>query len=129
MDNRLGLHARPAARFVGALGGLDVRVEVSNVTGERGPRTDAASPPATLAVGQGDEILVRPAAHRPATRSTPFVRWRRTTSGTPRRRARTEALAAPEPPPAAAPPKELGAGTRLDGVPASPGIASAPRAV
>ena len=30
VDNRLGLHARPAARFVGALGGLDVRVEVSN---------------------------------------------------------------------------------------------------
>ena len=36
VENRLGLHARPAARFVGALGGLDARVEVSNTTRDRG---------------------------------------------------------------------------------------------
>ena len=59
VENRLGLHARPAARFVGALGGLDVRVEVSNVTAERGPADGRSlTGLATLAVGQDDEIAV-----------------------------------------------------------------------
>src|SRR4051812_35299345 len=30
VENRLGLHARPAARFVAALGGLDARIDVWN---------------------------------------------------------------------------------------------------
>src|SRR5215207_1137348 len=60
IENRLGLHARPAARFVAALGGLDARIEVSNATRDRGP-ADGRSlvGVATLAVGQGDEIVVR----------------------------------------------------------------------
>ena len=60
VHNRLGLHARPAARFVEAVSGLDAEVEVSNATRDRGP-ADARSLTAiaTLSVRQGDEILVR----------------------------------------------------------------------
>ena len=60
VQNRLGLHARPAARLVGALAGLDARVEVSNATRGRGPADGRSlTGVATLAVRQGDEILVR----------------------------------------------------------------------
>jgi multiphosphoryl transfer protein len=59
VDARLGLHARPAARFVGALGGIDARVEVANETRGRGPADGRSlTGLATLAVRQGDEILV-----------------------------------------------------------------------
>ena len=56
----LGLHARPAARFVGAVSEFDAQVEVSNATRSRGP-ADARSLTgiATLGVRQGDEIVVR----------------------------------------------------------------------
>ncbi len=60
VENRLGLHARPAARFVGVVGGLDAGVQVSNVTRSRGPADGRSLVGlATLAVGRGDEILVR----------------------------------------------------------------------
>ena len=60
MENRLGLHARPAARFVAAVSDFDARVEVGNATREKGP-ADARSLTALaiLDVRQGDEILVR----------------------------------------------------------------------
>ncbi len=60
VDNRLGLHARPAARVVGALAGLDARVTVSNATRGRGPADGRSlTGLAVLGVRQGDEILVR----------------------------------------------------------------------
>ena len=57
---RLGLHARPAARFVAAVAGLDARVAVENATRGTGP-SDGRSLTglAVLGVKQGDEILVR----------------------------------------------------------------------
>ena len=57
---RLGLHARPAARLVEAVAGLDAQVQLHNVTRDRGP-ADARSLTgiATLSVRQGDEIAVR----------------------------------------------------------------------
>jgi multiphosphoryl transfer protein len=60
VENRLGLHARPAARFVAAVSGLDARVEVTNETRGKGP-ADARSLTALaiLNVRQGDAILVR----------------------------------------------------------------------
>jgi multiphosphoryl transfer protein len=59
VNTRLGLHARPAARFVGALAGIDARVEVVNETRGRGPADGRSlTGLATLAVGQGDEIVV-----------------------------------------------------------------------
>ena len=60
VQNPLGLHARPAARFVRTAGEQDARVDVANVTTGRGP-VDAASLNAltTLGVVQGHEIHVR----------------------------------------------------------------------
>jgi len=59
VNNRLGLHARPAARFVGALAGTEARVEVFNESRGRGPADGRSlTGLATLAVRQGDEIVV-----------------------------------------------------------------------
>jgi multiphosphoryl transfer protein len=60
VGNRLGLHARPAARFVGAAASADATVEVSNATTGRGPvSARSLTALATLGVKQGHEILVR----------------------------------------------------------------------
>jgi phosphocarrier protein FPr len=60
VGNRLGLHARPAARFVGAAAGADATVEVTNETSGRGPvSARSLTALATLGVKQGHEILVR----------------------------------------------------------------------
>jgi multiphosphoryl transfer protein len=60
VDAQLGLHARPAARLVGALSGLDASVAVTNRTRGRGPADGRSlTGLATLAVRQGDEIVVR----------------------------------------------------------------------
>jgi multiphosphoryl transfer protein len=57
---RLGLHARPAARFVAALAGLDARVEVHNATRSTGPADGRSlTALAILNARQGDEIVVR----------------------------------------------------------------------
>jgi phosphoenolpyruvate-protein phosphotransferase/dihydroxyacetone kinase phosphotransfer subunit len=57
--NPLGLHARPAARFVHTAGGFDASVEVTNVTSGRGPASGRSlNGLATLGVRQGHEILV-----------------------------------------------------------------------
>src|ERR671918_69192 len=59
VNNRLGLHARPAARFVGVLAGIEAHVEVVNESRGRGPADGRSlTGLATLAVGQGDEIVV-----------------------------------------------------------------------
>jgi multiphosphoryl transfer protein len=60
VGNRLGLHARPAARFVGAAASADATVEVSNATTGRGPvSARSLTALATLGVRQGHEIVVR----------------------------------------------------------------------
>jgi phosphoenolpyruvate-protein phosphotransferase/dihydroxyacetone kinase phosphotransfer subunit len=57
---RLGLHARPAARFVAALAGLDARVEVHNATRSTGPADGRSlTAIAILNARQGDEVVVR----------------------------------------------------------------------
>jgi multiphosphoryl transfer protein len=59
IKNRLGLHARPAARFVQTSSGLDATVTVSNVTTGQGPASARSlNALATLGVRQGHEILV-----------------------------------------------------------------------
>jgi phosphoenolpyruvate-protein phosphotransferase/dihydroxyacetone kinase phosphotransfer subunit len=59
VSNRLGLHARPAARFVTTASGFDARVTVRDLTNGRGP-ADARSlnAVATLGVAHGHEIEV-----------------------------------------------------------------------
>jgi multiphosphoryl transfer protein len=132
VENRLGLHARPAARFVAALGGLDARIEVSNATRARGP-ADGRSlvGVATLAVGQGDEIVVR--ANGPqaaealealrALAADNFGDAVDAVDGEPGGAAAAADRAADAPAEAVEAPAP---GTRLRGVPASPGIAIGP---
>jgi phosphoenolpyruvate-protein phosphotransferase/dihydroxyacetone kinase phosphotransfer subunit len=60
VTNPLGLHARPAARFVQTVGRFDAEVDVTNVTTGRGPKNGRSlNAVATLGVRQGHEILVR----------------------------------------------------------------------
>jgi len=57
--NPLGLHARPAARFVQTAGSFNAEVTVTNMTTERGPASGRSlNALATLGVRQGHEILV-----------------------------------------------------------------------
>jgi multiphosphoryl transfer protein len=62
--NPLGLHARPAARFVQTAAGFDADVQVLNLTSGRGPASGRSlNGLATLGIRQGHEILV--SAHGP----------------------------------------------------------------
>jgi phosphocarrier protein FPr len=57
--NPLGLHARPAARFVQTAGSFNADVTVTNVTTGRGPASGRSlNELATLGVRQGHELLV-----------------------------------------------------------------------
>jgi phosphocarrier protein FPr len=57
--NPLGLHARPAARFVQTAAGFDADVQVRNLTTGRGPASGRSlNGLATLGVRQGHEVLV-----------------------------------------------------------------------
>jgi phosphocarrier protein FPr len=57
--NPLGLHARPAARFVQTAGSFDADVTVTNVTTSSGPASGRSlNALATLGVRQGHELIV-----------------------------------------------------------------------
>lgn len=59
IHNRLGLHARPAARFVSTAGQFQSQIRVRNVTADRGPvSAKSINQVATLGVGQGDDVVV-----------------------------------------------------------------------
>jgi phosphocarrier protein FPr len=59
VENRLGLHARPAARFVAAVSDFDAQVEVRNRSRGTGPADGRSlTALAVLGVRQGDEIAV-----------------------------------------------------------------------
>ena len=58
--NRLGLHARPAARLVRTAAAFDAEVSVEDVTAARGPvSARSLNAVAALGVGRGHELLVR----------------------------------------------------------------------
>ncbi|MGO4383648.1 dihydroxyacetone kinase phosphoryl donor subunit DhaM [Specibacter sp. RAF43] len=65
--NPLGLHARPAAVLAGALGAMDVDIEINGVDGQ------SVMLLMTLAAGQGSELRVR-ATGPDAQRAVDFVR-------------------------------------------------------
>jgi phosphocarrier protein FPr len=115
--NRLGLHARPAARFVQTAAGFDADVQVRNLTTGRGPASGRSlNGLATLGVRQGHEVLVSAHGAQAA--------------------AALEALAAlaerdfDEQAPTAAPPTPPAApadvGDALAGLPGAPGIVVGP---
>jgi dihydroxyacetone kinase phosphotransfer subunit len=63
--NRVGLHARPAARFVQTAGAYDATVEVTNLTKGRGPASARSLVSVmTLGVEQGDEVAIRAAGRQ-----------------------------------------------------------------
>jgi phosphoenolpyruvate-protein phosphotransferase/dihydroxyacetone kinase phosphotransfer subunit len=123
VDARLGLHARPAARFVGALRGLEARVQVRNATRDRGP-ADARSLTgiAILGVRQGDEIVVHASGEQAAEALAALRALADENFGDPP----DGAPPAAGPPPASAAPEAAVPGSRLQGVPASDGIAIGP---
>ena len=129
VGNRLGLHARPAARFVGTASSFEADVTVTNETRARGP-ADARSLTAlaTLGVRQGDEILVRArGAHAAealaALRELAAANFGDEDGGAPRGTGAAMAAPAPATSPGSAPPAPPAPGTRLIGVPGAEGIA------
>jgi dihydroxyacetone kinase phosphotransfer subunit len=63
--NRVGLHARPAARFVQTAAAYDATVEVINLTKGRGPASARSLVSVmTLGVEQGDQVAIRAAGRQ-----------------------------------------------------------------
>jgi len=124
VENRHGLHARPAARFIAALTGLDVLIEVRNLTRGTGPADGRSlTGLAILGVRQGDEISVHArGAHArealDALRALAAENFGDSPDDETSRAPRTGGSPADASPAAAARP-----GARLRGAPASDGIA------
>lgn len=117
VGNRLGLHARPAARFVTAAGRFAAEVTVTNATTGRGPASGrSVNGLATLGVRQGDEIVVRATGPDAGAALAAIVALAGDDFG-------DRAVPAPAPAPAVA---GGGDGSGLAGLPASPGIAVGP---
>jgi phosphoenolpyruvate-protein phosphotransferase len=118
--NPLGLHARPAARFVQTAAGFDANVQVMNLTSGRGPASGRSlNGLATLGIRQGHEILV--SAHGPQAAAALDA-----LAGLAGRNFDEEAA-----PPAPATPVRSAvpapdAGNALTGLPGAPGIVSGP---
>jgi multiphosphoryl transfer protein len=130
VEARLGLHARPAARFVGALSGIEARVEVTNQTRGRGPADGRSlTGLATLGVRQGDEIVVSASGEGAADALAVLGALAAENFGDPREDGEAPG-AAPgrddDSPRSVAPGSPPQPGTRLRGVPASAGIAIGP---
>ena len=124
IGNPLGLHARPAARFVQTAAGFDAEVKVMNLTTGRGPASGRSlNGLATLGVRQGHEILV--SAHGPQAEAALDA-----LAGLAARDFDEEVIPAaplgPPASPAARAPAVMLEGAALTGLPGAPGIVSAP---
>jgi phosphocarrier protein FPr len=117
--NPLGLHARPAARFVQTASAFDADVDVINLTSGRGPASGRSlNGLATLGIRQGHEILVSARGPQAAAALDALAELAgRDFDDAP---APTAAPAAPAAPVAAAPDGGLA------GLPGAPGIVSGP---
>ena len=114
----LGLHARPAARFVATTGRFDADVAVTNLTTGRGPASGrSVNALATLGARQGHELLVRASGPEAADALVALVALADDRFGD-----------GPVPPPAAPAAAVALAveGATFTGLPASPGIALGP---
>jgi len=117
--NRLGLHARPAARFVQTAAGFDADVQVTNLTSGRGPASGRSlNGLATLGVRQGHEVLV--SAHGPQAAAALAALEDLA------ERNFDERVASPTPPAPPVPTAQLGDGRTLSGLPGAPGIVTGP---
>jgi multiphosphoryl transfer protein len=134
---RLGLHARPAARFVQTVGKFDATVTAENVTVPAGPASARSlNGVATLGVQQGHEVLIRASGPQavevlaavrelaerdfdepPAPGAGPSA-----VSGPGLPRPSAAAVGPPAQPQATAAATRPAAGTVLRGIPGSPGL-------
>ena len=110
VPNRLGLHARPAARFVQTVGQFDATVTAENLTVPAGPASARSlNGVATLGVRQGHEILCGRLARRRRRCSAPCATSPPATSTSPRptgrrgSRQRLQGRGPPGPSPASRP--------------------------
>jgi multiphosphoryl transfer protein len=116
--NPLGLHARPAARFVQTSGSFDADVTVTNLTTGRGPASGRSlNAIATLGVRQGHEIAVAASGPQAAEALAALEALAA------RDFDEEVALEAPAPPVAR---PQVGPPGALVGLPAAPGIALGP---
>jgi phosphoenolpyruvate-protein phosphotransferase/dihydroxyacetone kinase phosphotransfer subunit len=121
--NPLGLHARPAARFVQTAAAFDASIEVTNLTSGSGPASGRSlNGLATLGIRQGHEILVT--ARGPQADAALAALADLSARDFDEEAAPAAPSPPPAPAPAAAPP--LGAGQALTGLPGAPGIVSGP---
>ena len=119
--NRLGLHARPAARFVRTASGFEADVTVSNITTGQGPASARSlNALATLGVRRGNEVLVR-ASGPDAEEALAALQELAERNFDEEERDETAVAAGSAVPRVAAP--EEGA---LTGLPAAPGVALGP---
>jgi phosphocarrier protein FPr len=123
---RLGLHARPAARFVATVADFDAHVEVRNETRSTGP-ADARSLTALaiLNARQGDELVVRARGDHAAETLDALRTLAADNFGDPPEDDATEVPEGSDPlsPSDSRGLTRLGGGARLEGVAASAGIA------
>jgi multiphosphoryl transfer protein len=129
VTNALGLHARPAARFVETAGRFDAQISVRNATTGAGPASGRSLMGiAGLAVRQGHEILVHasgPQAREALDALAGLAAGGYGDGAGPAPSAPARPAAEPEPEPAA-PVEAPAAGTRLHGLAGSRGIAIGP---
>ena len=115
--NRLGLHARPAARLVQTAAAFDAEVTVTNVATGRGPASARSlNAVATLGVRHGHEILV-------ATRGPQAAEALAAVAALAERGFDDEGGEEAAPAPLARPPAAARAGGVLAGLPGAPGLA------
>ena len=121
--NPLGLHARPAARFVQTAAGFDADIEVTNLTAGRGPAAGRSlNGLATLGVRQGHEVLVTAYGAQAGAALAALAELAERDFDEEAAPAASSAPSAPAP--AAVPPPTTG--EALAGLPGAPGIASGP---
>ena len=117
--NPLGLHARPAARFVQTAAGFDADIQVTNLTSGRGPASGRSlNGLATLGIRQGHEVLV--SAHGPQAAAALAA------LADLAERNFDEQAASPTPPAPPVPAPPQGDGHTLSGLPGAPGIVTGP---
>ncbi|MBV9093288.1 MAG: phosphoenolpyruvate--protein phosphotransferase [Streptosporangiaceae bacterium] len=135
--NRLGLHARPAARFVQAAAAFDATVTAENLTVPAGPvSARSLNGVATLGVQQGHEVLIKASGPQAAEALAAVRDLAEQDFGEPGPHAAPPGAAVPGVSgpgvtPAAAPTPDAmaaaavrpAAGTVLRGIPGSPGLA------
>jgi phosphocarrier protein FPr len=125
VHNRLGLHARPAARFVSTAGlySADVRV----IKGDKTANAKSINQVATLGVRQGDEIVITAAGPDAAAALTALQALADDNFGD--RDEPSSLSPAPLPPSAPALQSAIPITGSLTGIPASPGVAVGPAAL